>query len=562
MIIMKQLRYSLIIIGLANIVLSFTNCSKSFLERPPTDAVVDANFYQNDDQVLAATALLYSKVWYSYNDRASFSFGDYRGGTLFSAWNDVANVRFNTTAETPENGQAWRSLFNVVGQSNLAIHNIQTYATDAVSPLIKRAAIAEARFMRAAAYRFLVMNWGEVPILTNNMTLLTDTTIQRNTVQSIWRFMTEEMRAAAEDLPETPVRPGRVTKWSAEGMLARFYLTRAGVESQGGVRKQEFLDSAKYYSDRVIRLSGARLLDNYADLFRYPYDDNEESLFSLRWQYTASDWGTSNSWPAYLNSDGAFSNGDAWGMDKSATYWMLSRYEGFTETSPGVLQGRTNDQRLHATFMLPGAYYPELNKAGGGYTKPFATNGSGEGIFNYVSVKKYIVGKAADVDGQAGQARYNHDTYMLRLAEMYLIYAEASLGNSTSTSDATALRYINTVRTRAGVPAIGSIQRHHINNERAKEFAMEGMLWYDMVSMHYYDPQNAYWILNGQNRGLFHARPNQMPNPTSWTITSVPWSIADRAINANSGNFRLPIPSVELNQAPNLRKPAVDYYNK
>ena len=74
------------------------------------------------------------------------------------------------------------------------------------------------------------------------------------------------MRAAAEDLPETACQEGRLTKWSAEGMLARFYLTRAGVESNGGARKQEFLDSAKYYAQRVINNSGKK----FADQLRRP----------------------------------------------------------------------------------------------------------------------------------------------------------------------------------------------------------------------------------------------------------------------------------------------------
>jgi hypothetical protein len=120
----------------------------------------------------------------------------------------------------------------VVGQSNLAIQNINKYAGPAVTPEIKKHAIAEARFMRALAYRFLVMNWGAVPVIENNLTLLADTTVQRNTPESVWRFITSEMRQVAEDLPETPVRPGRITKWSAEGMLARFYLTRSGVEAK------------------------------------------------------------------------------------------------------------------------------------------------------------------------------------------------------------------------------------------------------------------------------------------------------------------------------------------
>ena len=48
-----------------------------------------------------------------------------------------------------------------------------------VSPKVKKIAIAEARFMRALAYRFLVMNWGAVPIIENNFDHLFDTSISR-----------------------------------------------------------------------------------------------------------------------------------------------------------------------------------------------------------------------------------------------------------------------------------------------------------------------------------------------------------------------------------------------
>jgi hypothetical protein len=190
---------------------------------------VDANFYQTDEQVLAGTASLYNRVWFEYNDKAYYNIGDFRAGTAYSAWNDRGNVLFNTTAENGENNSSWRAFFNVVAQSNMAIVNINKYASESVSPSIKRHALAEARFMRALAYRFLVMNWGEVPIIENNLDHLTDTSLHKNTVPSIWRFITREMRAAAEDLPTTAIQPGRITKWSAEGMLARFYLTRAGV---------------------------------------------------------------------------------------------------------------------------------------------------------------------------------------------------------------------------------------------------------------------------------------------------------------------------------------------
>ncbi len=549
--------------ALVTVLLAVSACNNSFLEKPPTDAIVDANFYQTDDQVLAATALLYSKVWFDYNDKASYNLGDFRAGTAYSAYNDRGNVLFNTTGDTPENGAAWRSFFIVVGQANLAIQNIHTYAGSGVSPAIKQLAIAEARFMRALAYRFLVMNWGAVPIIENNLTLLSDTTIQRNTPESVWKFITNEMRAAAEHLPEEPIRPGRLTRWSAEGMLARFYLNRAGVASGGsGTRDQVFLDSAKYYAERVINLSGASLLTNYADLFLYPYDNNAESLFSLQWTFSPSAWGTQNSTPAYLAYSGDIANGDGWGGDKGATWWMMSLYDGITPTETGM-EGRTLDQRLKATFMLPGAHYPEITQSipGGSQELVFPLTGTD---VNFVSIKKYVTGKADDVGGQAASQNYGHDTYMQRLAEIYLIYAEAVLGNSASTTDATALEYFNKVHTRSGLPPFEDpLTLDVILKERFIEFAMEGMAWYDFVSLHYYNPAKAYEILNGQDRERFFVAPDQFPNPTSWTFTKTAWvDVETRSIDANSGNFLLPIPTAELSQAPNLRKPPVDYFNK
>ena len=133
-------------------------------------------------------------------------------------------------------------------------------------------AIAEARFMRALAYRYLVMNWGPVPIITNNLDLLSDTSISRNTVPSVWKFITSEMRAVAEDLPETPIKPGRLTKWSAQGMLARFYLTRAGVEANGsGPRNQTFLDSAKSVSYTHLDVYKRQLRGYSGDILKKAY---------------------------------------------------------------------------------------------------------------------------------------------------------------------------------------------------------------------------------------------------------------------------------------------------
>jgi len=560
---MKKITYKNYLGILLMAVAALSSCKKDFLDKPPESSITDQTFYQTDDQVRAATSLLYSEVWFDYNDKATYNLGDFRGGSAFSAWNDRGNVLFNTTGDNGENGAAWRAFYVVVTQANLAIYNINHIAGPDVSEGVKKTAIAEARFMRALAYRYLVMNWGPVPIIENTVEQMFDTSITRNTVPSVWQFITREMRAAQADLPETVSQDGRLTKWSAEAMLARFYLTRAGVESTGGARKQEFLDSAKYYAADVINNSGKKLLDNYADLFKYPYDNNSESLFELEWVFSGSSaWGTANSMPEYLAYSPDISFG-GWGGDKSCTWWLLSQYDGFSLQPDGTLKGRTLDQRLHATFMLPGFTYPEITSVA---TKKAMVFPFTDGDNNFLNVKKYVIGSPIDLAGIASQQHYPNDTYMMRLAELYLIYAEATIGNSTSTTDPTAVEYFNAVHTRAGLPAYevagangsGPLTLDDVYSERFKEFAMEGMAWYDFVSLHYWNPQKAFDMLNAQDRGLFFAKPDQMPTPTLWTFTKTSW-FSERQINANEGNFLLPIPNAELSQAPNLKRDPVEY---
>jgi len=531
----------------------FSGCSEDFLERPPQDSLVDANFFNNNDQVLASTAALYNRVWFDYNDQASFNLGDFRGGTAYSSYNNRDNVEFRTTGGTSTNASTWSAFFNVIGQSNTVIQNVNRYAGAAVTEDIKQHAIAEARFMRATAYSYLVMNYGAVPIIENNQTLLTDTSITRNTVQSVWEFITRDYEFAAANLPQSPVQEGRVTQWSAEGMLARTYLTRAGVEATGTTRKQEFLDKAKEYAKRVIDMSGKDLMPNYADLFLFPYDNNQESLFELQWVYAPGSYGVQNSMPAQVAYNPIIANGDGWGNDKAATWWMLSLYEGLMEN------GFTTDQRLHATFMLPGASYPEITiKTPTNERQPFVKPMEGTDV-NWAHIKKYITGRSVDVGGQSASQNYGHNTYMLRLAEMYLIYAEAALGNNASTSDQDILNYFNEVHTRSGLPPhITPLTWNDIFEERIIEFAFEGMAWYDLVRLHYYDPNKAYTIISNQDRGYYFIEPNQLPNPTAWTFIKTEWD-ENRMFTANENNFTLPIPSAELTQAPNLRKAPVPY---
>ncbi|MEP0712632.1 RagB/SusD family nutrient uptake outer membrane protein [Algoriphagus sp.] len=525
-------------------------CSEDFLDRPPLDAIVDANFYKTDDQILSASAPLYNMVWFAYNDKASHGIGDARGGTLTSGSYQLENVRFNTTGETAENGASWRAFYNVVAQSNSLINNIGAYVGEDVTERIKNHGLAEGRFMRGLAYAYLVQNWGPVPIITNNTALLQDTTIARNTEETVWQFIIKDFRFATENLPESPVQTGRLTKWSAEGMLAKMYVVAAGVS---GTRNQTFLDSAAYYAKRVIDNSGASLLPSYEDLFKTANNNNEETLAALQWTYNAGQagaWGAQNSVQAFLAFGSEITGfGDGWGGDIGASKWMLDLYDDLIF-----------DERRKGTFMFPGDHYSYITQVppGGSAQELRVPARSTDGSRSYNSrawVKKYVVGRPEDNGGKVVQQGTEINTYILRLADVYLTYAEAVLDKNP----AEALKYVNLVRARAGVSPLTSVTWQDVFEERIKEFAMEGQAWYEFTKLHYYDPAKAYEILSNQDRGTFRIYADKIPDPTLWEIEIPDTDTSPRFFDVNSSNFLIPIPSSELSRAPNLRKPAVPY---
>jgi hypothetical protein len=89
---------------------------------------------------------------------------------------------------------------------------------------------------------------------------------------------------------------------------------------------------------------------------RDTFDNNAESLFELQWVFAGTNvWGVGNSMVDYI----AYSSQAATvaGVVKGSYWWIISQYEGLNQQPDGTLKGRTTDQRLHATYMLPGAAY-------------------------------------------------------------------------------------------------------------------------------------------------------------------------------------------------------------
>lgn len=338
-------------------------------------------------------------------------------------------------------------------------------------------------------------------------------------------------------------------------MLAKMFLTKAGVGMPGdGSRRQIDLDSAAYYSRSVIANGPYKLMENYEDLYLLKNNNNVESIFALQWVFNR-EWGTANALQSFLAfSSGITGVGDGWGSQWGAGLNTLQLYEDLAK-----------DKRRKATYMFPGDKYDyityELNGVKKPLVVPFTADGNyTRGYSDYAWIKKYVIGRPEDNNGQVLFMNTGNNTYMMRFAEVYLTLAEAILGNAASTSDAEAVGAVNKIRVRAGLQPVTQITWYDIYRERMLEFAMENMSTFDYARLHSYNPQKAYKMLSEMNRGYYRIRvqPN-INNPVSWTVEERAGNETDRYTNVNATNFYLPIPQAEQIRAPNLLKPPVPY---
>ncbi len=315
----------------------------------------------------------------------------------------------------------------------------------------------------------------------------------------------------------------------------------------------------------VINSGRYSLLANYPDLFKPANDNSAESIFAFQWIDGINGDGNAptNTFPSYFACVGQISGGEAWGNYVRATYDMMKEYTDGTEQD--II-------RRKATFMGDGDYYPELNTAEGGFwygwdnsdeTKP-QYNGSGTES-TVVNVKKGITGAMAD-DPAVGRRNSGLNTYQLRYAEVLINYAEAVLGNSATTTDATALEYFNMVRERAGMSKKAQLNWETIRRERRVEFCFEGRTWYDLVARSYYKQDEVVAFIEGQERNvpysyLFTAETAEDGTPVSFELKENPdWTPTTRPAGVPSAaSFILPYPENELIRNPLLSEPPVDW---
>ncbi|MDR0793909.1 MAG: RagB/SusD family nutrient uptake outer membrane protein [Chitinophagaceae bacterium] len=536
-----------------------TGCSKDFFNRPPESSITAGSYYQTTAQVQASTNALYAMPWFGFNGKVFLTIGDLQSGNAINGGGSDPTMDpfFNFSQNNGSDAvrSAWFALYTVVAQSNALLSNLPATVPASVPTNVVNNALGEARLIRATAYFYLAKNFRDVPIITDPTVLVGSfQTVPVNPVTDVYKFIVNDLRFAEANCTPNVASSGHASSGTASGMLAKVYLYLQNYDS-ARIEAEKVINSGEF---SLVGTGGSAL--SFVNLFESAGNNSSESMLQEQWGAGAnSGYGHGNQ----IQSVVAPSNGNG-GNPTNLTGFTDGWAElGVSFDLQNLFKANGDVTRRYGTYMLAGDFYPEITKADGGLTVPTTISAQN----SHAAIKKYVTGTPADNGGIGAMQSSAANTTLLRFADMYLIAAEAIVGKAagvqqgkgipltTSSSDATALGYINVIRKRAGVaPLSGSFTYQQLLDERRMEFAFEGDFWYDLQRIDGFNSSThpvAIGIIKAQNRGGATAG-TEANNYLDYTINTFNVSPTDT-------NFLLPIPATEAAADPALLQPPVPY---
>ncbi|MEG1586232.1 MAG: RagB/SusD family nutrient uptake outer membrane protein, partial [Bacteroidales bacterium] len=461
-------------------------------------------------------------------------------------WGNPSVWKFNTGNWGPSDNpfDNWKARYEDIRIANLFINNafrivIPENKKDYWTQRIPRYT-AECRMIRAWFYYELLCKYGPVPILTpdsddGNVNKLR---IPRSSVDELIRFLTDELDQSAAVLPESydSQERGRVTRGAALALKAKVLLQAASPLLNGNPLYKEirnfdgkYLFNAQYDADKWLKaaMAAKAVLDmadrgiyrlsrkypdnpiaSYASLF-YTREYEETIFFKLRSSQTEIDkrlvpngteffgngkYSVSQEHiDAYEMNNGYPINEPGSGYDKTGFWdgYLFDGTESVAVTDISV-RFRNRDPRFYASVFYQGAvwrfkstrrqmhfaFWNNRNNQKEGWPKLGTNCESGYNIRKWCSPE-------VDLRNNHGSCERNYP--IIRLAEMYLIYAEA-LNEYLDKPDMRVYQAVNAVRNRVNMPSLPIIpadytkegMRKRIQNEYRVEFAFENHRFFDV----------------------------------------------------------------------------------
>ncbi|MGC4101214.1 RagB/SusD family nutrient uptake outer membrane protein [Ferruginibacter sp.] len=331
----------------------------------------------------------------------------------------------------------------------------------------------EARFLRAYHYWLLMDLFGNPPLVTDSVPIGSKTFPKQVGRPALFNYIESELKDLANTLPAPKANEyGRVDQAAAWSLLARLYLN-AEVYT-GAARYTDALT----YCNKVIG-AGYTLHPVYKELM---LADNHLNTDEFIWTAPYDGIATQTyGGTTFLIHGPAGVTGDTTGC--SGTWGCIRITQQFVDMfDPADIRGQfwTSGQSKIMTQLL--------DVATDGYSSTKFRNKTRAGVI------------APNIDN--GKTFSSIDMPLFRLAEIYLIYAEAVLRGGTGGSNATALGYLKQLAVRArpsdaNAANYPTLTLPYIIAERGRELMWEGHRRTDLIRFGQFTTGAYLWAWKG-----------------------------------------------------------------
>lgn len=486
---MKKVFYSILI-------LLFTACESNFLDLEPLDSITEAVYFKTPEQFEEAANDFYNKMisWKSINSSSIYDFMDF-GTDLTSYVQDYGRGVLSANNEDIY----WGNSYKYIRANNILLEKAKKYEGDAEDIAEY---VAAAKFFRAWHHFFLLQRFGGVPVVTDVLDLDSPELMgKRNSRYEVIQQIISDLDAAIPDLPlEQNIASddkGHLSNWAAEAFKARVLLYEAtweryvGATTDGdgetegaGTTKPDGYPSVTEMITEVVDLAkdvidngGYELwdynsdLDNLSSYYLFCLEDAESNPAGLT-KATNTEFILYNKYD-YDLLQGGINLSHTVGTRLSPTRKFMDMFlctDGLPINKSSLFQGykHTSDEYQNRDYRLV-AYFGDIPEDGSVVLNgPAGGSGSGYGDRKF-SAYNYGTYRAANTESP--------DFSQTRLAEVYLMYAEALYELNGTITDEQLNESINKIRARAGIADLsnafvtenGLDMKEEIRRERAVE---------------------------------------------------------------------------------------------
>lgn len=484
----------------------FTSCEKNFLDEEPLDFLGAENALVTYDDYKLSMHSMYDRVRFEFFSRGDRNNFDYIYGTdlVYDGQPDVLRFTNYIAALNPvgdSNSVAlfhWTNFYKIISDVNIVLDRLRDSDLTAEQKLLIE---AEARYFRAFSYRTLAYLYGGVPLVTEAV-YEPKYDFVRATKQEVLEQVILDLEFATENLlTKQAARPGEVHRLVAGHLLAEVYLAAGHYQDAVNAATVVIDDPT---TDLMTQRFGTRINvqpgDAYWDLFQrnnQNHASNTETLWAIQFETDvpggSAQSGTRTGSPVYERHHapsvrdiviggtrpfnwpvGDYTGGRGIGWAISTRYFSNTIWESDWDNDM-----RNANHNFVREFVATNPASPLFGQVISTENPPAGVTVPSRAFYAYQSKVTTPYDHPANLYANAttftlkeGAGGTYTDQYMFRLAETYLLRAEAYFRLSNLTA---AAADINVVRARSNANAVAaaSVTIDYILDERMREFGVE-----------------------------------------------------------------------------------------